>query len=460
MGACGNQKSASNQTIVSKRVQDNLHINRHHNDQPETKTSEPKYERKEMPLGNAFKKSNLPLTNGREIEVKIVLDISDNQLFSGKFNTNMTLLEVLSSVASKLPRNAEFYVVNMQNVDITREKQIRIGELFGQVDSYILTLKYLGLDIAKDMKKAYQKTNIIGAPKFETNPFEVIYYDKRTLQLKLHTLRSNDYVKYFGYFSSFCNGVDTLYISGGEREKKDSKGEKTGDMEAMGHFVAVDLNKATVKPLKSLIIPRYWHSMIFVPHKWIFIVGGANRKEVELYDIEKNTITQDSILFEERSEPSLCIVNNSHLYAFCGFKYKINYINTIECCNLQVKERIWEPVILKVSGIPLNINFFATAYYRDNILLLGGNEGNSSSKTGEEKNFVLNPMDNTLSLGTIGPISEVFQEKFFIPLTDNLSALIPIYSADTAKILLLKDGRIESLSYEAEFSSNTKTTFK
>ena len=57
--------------------------------------------------------------------------------------------------------------------------------------------------------------------------------------------------------------------------------------------------------------------MIYVPNKYIFIVGGSNTKSVELYDMEEKKITKDSELNELRCECTLFLVNNMYLYAFC-----------------------------------------------------------------------------------------------------------------------------------------------
>ena len=59
--------------------------------------------------------------------------------------------------------------------------------------------------------------------------------------------------------------------------------------------------------------------MIFIPYRFIFIVGGSNTKEVVIYDIRRNMKAIDRYLITERCEPSLILVNQKFLYAFCGF---------------------------------------------------------------------------------------------------------------------------------------------
>ena len=62
--------------------------------------------------------------------------------------------------------------------------------------------------------------------------------------------------------------------------------------------------------MSNLNKSRKWHSMIFIPKKYVFIVSGINNKSVELFDLEKNEIKIDSYLKEALREYSLTLVNN------------------------------------------------------------------------------------------------------------------------------------------------------
>ena len=61
-------------------------------------------------------------------------------------------------------------------------------------------------------------------------------------------------------------------------------------MLALDIFYKIDLSQCNehsliCEKLPNLNIPRTWHSMIFVPNNYIFIVGGST-KSVEIFDIE------------------------------------------------------------------------------------------------------------------------------------------------------------------------------
>ena len=143
----------------------------------------------------------------------------------------------------------------------------------------------------------------------------------------------------------------------------------------------IDENTVVTQKLPNLIEARTWHSMIFIPNSYIFIVGGNGNKKVELYNIQENIINIDSELNDERCECSLCMVNNIYLYAFCGFLLHQTFNNTIERCNLRREKRKWEIVNYTLeNNIQFNPFFFGVWYYNDNILLLGGNENPEEKK--------------------------------------------------------------------------------
>ena len=203
--------------------------------------------------------------------------------------------------------------------------------------------------------------------------------------------------------------------------------------------------------------PRTWHSMIYVPNKYIFIVGGSNTKSVELYNMETNEITKDSELNEIRSECTLCLVNNIYLYAFYGFLINQEYIKTIERCNLLKEERKWEYVEYKnTNENNLYISFFGISYFSENeIILIGGNDNGDNNhydyiyKIGENgeddeiKEYDCNLMDT----------NNVFREKLFMPIDNDKSVNIPLIIGDYIKILILdtNTGKIDMQNYVNSF---------
>ena len=364
---------------------------------------------------------------------------------------------------------------------ITNNDNIQNGIYFNLI--------YKGLQIPENIIESYiNKNPIIGSPIFD-NPdyFAIITFNTNNKELKFFNYDSkNSEFSFFSKFNSFtayCNANGYLYISGGENEQSEDS-EKS--LVEYNDFFCIDLNqlnlsindinentninndnnslndikvknKLNIKILPNLLEPRTWHSMIFVPDKYIFIVGGLI-KSVEIYDIEKNTLEKDSELNEMRSECTLCMVNNIYLYAFCGFLLHQTFNCTVEKCNLRKSNRIWEYVNFNKNNNMLFIpSFFCVSYYKnDEIILVGGNdsieEQNKSYvvKIGKEENLYDNIEEFNLGEEKFG----VFKDKFFTPIDNNYAINIPITNRENIQLLLLNmnTGEIEKKIYNDIFN--------
>ncbi len=410
----------------------------------------PEQQKPEEHIENNIPVSHPPNANQKnEIhEYKVNLCLDNRSLGVFTFNSDKLLIEIFKSIAQHLPRQAEFYIEidnNGQDVNITNSKEKRLRDILSEAVEHKVNLKYLGLDIqTRLMKREYFKTTLLGSPRYEDNPFKVVYYNKITKTLNTYIIK-NEELSQFNHFSSYCNGIDTLFISGGEKQGDVVDAQAS----ALKTFYAIDLNKGEARRLVDLYVPRFWHSMIYIPNKWVFIVGGAFTKSVELYNINEGTISIDSELNEQRSEATLCCMDNAYLYAFCGFKYQSNYLTTVERCNLQAKRRSWEYV--NVSGIEnIGISFFTIGYFseyaedKESFMILGGNE-TAGGKCFNDKTYKFEK-DQITSFGNFH-IADNFPEKFFIPIDENNSILIPL-SSDNVKVLVLgKDGNILTMEF-------------
>jgi hypothetical protein len=152
-----------------------------------------------------------------------------------------------------------------------------------------------GLSIPSNVKEAYGRmSKIIGNPIFENSKkFGVSLYYQENKTFETFYFNKSDYKELgkFNSFSSFCSAIGKLYISGGQDEDQ-SKIENIE--EEYNDFICIDmnslktyLNNLNMILLPNLVIKRSWHSMIFVPNQYIFIVGGLNTQTVEIYDIDK-----------------------------------------------------------------------------------------------------------------------------------------------------------------------------
>ena len=359
-----------------------------------------------------------------------------------------------------------------------------------------LSLIYKGLQIPNNIIESYiEKNPIIGAPVFD-NPdyFAIITFNSKSKELKFFNYDQKNsefpFLSKFNSFTAYCNANGVLYISGGENEQSEdfeksvveyndffcidlnqlnlnnnnySNGDNLSDNDNVLTNNLTNINEKNdinIKQLPNLLEPRTWHSMIFVPDKYIFIVGGSS-KTVELYDIEKNILSKDSELNEMRSECTLCLVNDIYLYAFCGFLLHQTFNCSVEKCNLRKSERTWEYANFNMNNnIHFYPSFFCASYYKnDEIILIGGNdsieEKNNSYviKIGNEENH----FDEINEFNKLGNEKfGVFRDKLFTPIDNKYAINIPLIYGENIQLLLLNmdTGEIEQKFYDDIFNDD------
>lgn len=317
-----------------------------------------------------------------------------------------------------------------------------------------LIVKYTGLDIPSNSREYYySNTTFIGSLILDDpEKVGIVVYDtlaKNTLTYFYSADEAKE-IRRFSAFSALCNGLNKLYISGGETQTDSATSEM------INSFMEIDLstiskNSITFTKLPDLNEARTWHSMLYVPNSYIFIVGGTGTKSVEVYDIARGKIEKDSELNESRSECTLCLVNNTYLYAFCGFLLHQSYIASIERCNLRRAKRTWEIVhYTSENNIQFKPSFFGVAYYNNDILLLGGNE-NETERNG---NYIIKTENDKTMISEFTLNEEftcVFREKFFIPINEKTSVIIPYVSTKIEVAFFNEEeGKITKEEYKEE----------
>ena len=127
--------------------------------------------------------------------------------------------------------------------------------------------------------------------------------------------------------SSYCNGNNMLFISGGENNDIN-----------VNKFWKIDLKIAEIQSIN--MSHKKNHSMIALPGNYVFIVGGQT-KETFYYDLNINNFYEWKKLNIFRIEPALILVNN-YLYCFNNINYNINDEITFEKTDLNSDEHKWE----------------------------------------------------------------------------------------------------------------------
>ena len=382
-------------------------------------------------------------------KVKIsIIDLDKNEnILNLSFDENLLLKDICEKI--NYDKNKDYNLLNENDEEINNKKEMKIKEIFPNINNINLKIKYSGLEIPQNIKNSYiENTKFIGSLILDNLQYlgiSILNISNEKMLTYHYSNEKNKELRKFNLFSAICNGKNNLYISGGENNGS----------ECLSDFYEINLanvNKENIqmRKLTNLIEGRTWHSMIYIPNKYIFIVGGIGNKNVELYDIENNIIQKDSELNEERSECSLCMVNDIYLYAFCGFLIHQNFINSIERCNLRKQIRKWEMVNYKLeNNVIFNPSFFGVGYYKDKILLLGGNENNEEKNDNYIISIGINGNEDSIEdFSSNEQFINVYREKFFIPFNNDYSLIIPLIS-NNSQVLFLnnEEGKITRKEY-------------
>jgi len=244
--------------------------------------------------------------------------------------------------------------------------------------------------VSENISQSLLDIHLFGRPIEDTKPFEILVFNKKINKLftLFYNLEDEDLkdLKNFSNFSGYCNAKNKLYISGGESASYKSPANTTNnnsnnitnEKRILNMFYSIDMETGKIERLKDLLDPRVWHSMIYVPDNYIFLVGGLENRTVDVYDIKKNTFSRENNLNEPRFESTLCCVNSEYLYAFYGYLHQQNYSDSIERLPFHVNARKWELLSLKEGSIPILTRFFGVSLVSDSkVLILGGNTTNS-----------------------------------------------------------------------------------
>ena len=434
-GACSSNKSKvvkSKQKEEEKKDKENANKEKEKND---SKIKEIKEEENENELSS------------REITFKI---INKDKEYIEKVKSSEKISYLFDLISKyKTKKYSEYDLIFEEDVSLASKLTEEIGSIFKKEDDITLKMLYLGLNISFDIKKDYEDSNtLIAQPLYDLGGnIGLLIYNKFENTFSSEILKSEKLLKY-NHLSSYCNSKNVLYICGGET--KENIG--TNNRNYISNFTKIDLfNTESINDLPSLEHPRAWHSMIFIPPKYIFIVGG-DTKVVEIFNIEKQELTPDSEMNEVRNECTLFCLNDSILYALSGLSMNGSYIKDIEKCNLRAAEREWKLVKLKESDIEIQTCFYISCFTTNssNIILFAANENENHDYNSLE--FEDSDEEGNLKLFKSNiNITDVCPDKMFHPINNDMSILIPLIGNHVSVYLINNNLKLEKKSFPDAF---------
>ena len=198
------------------------------------------------------------------------------------------------------------------------------------------------------------------------NPFRILSFSPQENNISIKKFSSQT-LNYFGLenfsciHSSYCNTPYDLYISGGRRYVEDV-GERK-------NFLKINNVRINIEKLDDLPWEKECHSMIFIPRKYIYFIGG-NNKSTFYYDFINKKFSLWAPLKSNKKYPALVSVNNSFIYAF-GQQNKLTDKDFIEKTNIKSQPK-WEIINVKISE-PFSLRKFGAVLSNDDkIYFVGG----------------------------------------------------------------------------------------
>ena len=294
-----------------------------------------------------------------------------------------------------------------------------------------------------------------------SNPFEIFVFHKKNKILKVQkypqeTIQENN-LNYFNISSAYCNGGNSLFISGGETE----------NFESIQKFWKIDLEDQEILT-NSMLVGKKNHSIIFIPNNFVFIVGGNDLKTF-YYDIKINEFISWIDLNKKRIEPALALVNN-YLYCFENVNLNINSTRndafTIEKTDITSENPSWILIKPNINLLFGNQKFFGVINNNSNIIFIGGNMYNEDSFIENNNGNNKYNLKYDVNLNTIEPTDIPFKEyyikeKTFLPYNENIDYILTDFNRFHPEVLFYQKNKnkLNLVKYESFNGNNVSNVY-
>ena len=254
----------------------------------------------------------------------------------------------------------------------------------------------------------------------QENNISIKKYDKDTL---IHF----DLINFSLSNASYCNTFNDLYLTNGENN----------------FLYKINNIKLNIEKLEEIPWKKQFHSMIYIPEKYIFFIGGNNRVTFYYEFINKVFNIWAPLKFIEKN-PGLIYLNKTYIYCF-GHQKKLGDLNFIERTNIKMKPK-WDVINIKLSE-PFNLKKYATVLSNDEkIFFLGG------KKIKEERIFFFDLMNNEISKTTQINTAMKLNESNFYNINKFTNVIIPQETNGDIKLIAFnqRTKKFRKLRYEID----------
>ena len=290
--------------------------------------------------------------------------------------------------------------------------------------------------------------NYIGKLCFE--PLDLFIYDTKKKSFHVQKYRNEDY-EGLTSSSSCCNGDNKLFVSGGIDSNE----------EIIDKFWIFDLADYNMECMPNFISKNN-HSMIYIPNKYIFLVGGNNEKVV-YFDINEKVLEPWSDLHKRRLEPALIQVNN-YLYVFDNVNknennFELNFERTNLLSNKPNFELIEPNLDENILGNIIPKFFGVSKESEDNIIFLGGNIfDEENDENNDIKNYSYDINENKIKFSDVSFVNIQLKEKTFFKFNnkDDIYFILPDFYRKCPKVAfyIKNQRRVKIIDYKPDILSS------
>ena len=393
--------------------------------------------KRRRPLRNRRNIANIDTANkigeDESDQVLIVVPMDDGTNWVREYDKGEPLQYIVDDFKEdkrdNLPENTKLdWKFNEDPLDLNAKIESLVPQL--QPTVFLdLEMRQKGLDLNLDDEEEEEELTEVAKP--FNNPFEVYSFNKydksfQILNFNKEDLENSEIEKY-NLSSSFCNGNNHLYISGGDNSSNENR------------FWDINLKNNSIKTY-NLPNKKKNHSMIYVPNKYIFIIGG-NDKKVYYFDTETKEIYNWGNLNETHIEPSLGLYQNKVIYVFSNNDDKL----LVEKTDLTSKKPFWQKIEPKLDDDILKFDqkFSGVSLKKNKFIFLGGD----MEKNGNEFNYEYDINRKLVKKSNIKFKKFNLKEKTFLKYNDSLDFVLTDFNKIKPEVLFYKKNKNKFKSF-------------
>ena len=386
--------------------------------------------KRRRPLKNRRKIANIDTSNkigeDESEQVLVVVPMDDGSNWVREYYKGEPLQYIVDDFkedkGEKLPENTKLdWKFNEEPIDLKSKIESLVPQL-QQTVFLDLEIKQKGLDLNLDDEEEEELTDV-GKP--FNNPFEIYSFNKNQKSFQILNFNKEDLenseIEKYNLTSSICNGKNHLYISGGDNSSNENR------------LWDVNLKNNSIKTY-NLPNKKKNHSMIYVPNKYIFIIGGDDKK-VYYFDTETKEINNWGDLNEIHIEPALGLYQNKEIYVFSNNEDNL----LVEKTDLTSKKPFWEKIEPKLDDNILKFNqkFSGVSLKGNKFIFLGGD----MEKNGNEFNYEYDINKKLVKKSNIKFKKFNLKEKTFLKYNDSLDFLLTDFNKVRPEVLFFKKNK-------------------